>query len=269
LLLVRSHGSQVAPAGQLSLFPLHMIVHGVAPPHSTVHVVEPPHSATQPPAGQRIVHALLPSQVTWEPRSRDTSQRLPPAHVTWLLVPAASEHWLVPAHVDVQFEAQVPAHVERPSQVFVQPIPQLRSHWFFESQWYVTSLGGAPITGAPASRIAPPSPAVAATANPKEHLPPALQTQVVPSQAQSPVQVGGAPPVSWPPQLAPPKSARSPRLSAKSHRRFAWFMFSPPFGPASELGTSDAGVRYARSAFTARRSSASGRASRTPRRAAL
>jgi hypothetical protein len=44
-------------------------------------------------------------------------------------------HWLVPAQVEVQFEVQVPLHVERAAQVLVQPVPQVRLHSFWVSQW--------------------------------------------------------------------------------------------------------------------------------------
>jgi hypothetical protein len=111
-----------------------MSLHTVAPAHPTMHSAEPAQSTVHPPAGQWMLHVLLPSHVIVEPASRVTSQRLPPAHVTWLLAPVASVHWLVPAQLEVQFVPQVPEQVERPSQVLVQPLPHVRSHWFCESQ---------------------------------------------------------------------------------------------------------------------------------------
>lgn len=147
-------------------------------------------STVQPPFGQPMPQELLPPQVTVEPAPRSTLQALPPLHSTVLFVPAESVHELAPAQLEVQFEPQLPAHSDFPSQVAVQPEPHVRSQLVFESQWYVTSLGGGeglPTTmgaaSAPASRRVVPSPP------PRTHLPPAVHVQVFPLQAQSPAHV--------------------------------------------------------------------------------
>jgi hypothetical protein len=127
---------QVEPAAQSCAFmPLHSIWQAAVPPQATLHPAEPPHSAVHPPLGQSIMQVLSPAQVMVEPGSSVTLQALPPAQVTLLFTPVVSVHSLLPAQLEVQFDVQLPAQTERPSHVFEQPLPQVRSHWLFESQW--------------------------------------------------------------------------------------------------------------------------------------
>lgn len=205
---------QVVPAAHsCERFPLHSTTHAVVPPHSTVHAVLPPHSAVQPPLGHLMVQLLLPSQVTFEPVSSVTAQVLPPEHDTVLLVPVSSVHWLVPAQLDVQFEPHDPSHTDWPPHFEVQPVPQLRSHVFFDSQLNVALSGG--------GAAVPPSPPSAPSAlplpdPPNTQLPPALHSQADPVQMQSPVQSGLAPLGSSLPQPTEPAERETPTTSAPS-----------------------------------------------------
>jgi hypothetical protein len=116
-----------------------------------------------------------------DPVSSVIVQVLPPPHVTWLSTPVVRVHSLVPAQLDVQFELQLPAHTDFPSQVFVHPVPHVRSHWLFESQWNVTSLGAVALG-------APPSVPASIDASPNVHVPPLWHEQLAPVQEQSPEQ---------------------------------------------------------------------------------
>ncbi len=79
-------------------------------------------------------HVLSPRQVTVDRSSRVTLQSLPPSQMTLLSTPVESVQSLVPAQLEVQLELQLPLQVDIPSHVLVQPVPQLRLHWFCESQ---------------------------------------------------------------------------------------------------------------------------------------
>jgi hypothetical protein len=184
--------AQVVPAAQsCERWPLHSTWHAVVPPHSTVHPALPPHSAVHPPAGHLIVQVLLPVHARVEPAPSDAVQLLPPPQVTVLLVPVASWHVLVPVHVDVQFDPQLPSHVDWPAQLLVQPVPHERSQVFFVWQLNVALSGGALDEPPSPPSVPPPSAlAVPLALPPKEHLPPALQSQVSPEQMQSPVHDG-------------------------------------------------------------------------------
>jgi hypothetical protein len=145
------------------------MVHGAVPPHWTTQADEPAHSAVHPPFGQSMVQELDPVHEIFDPVSRVSPHVLPPAQVTWLLTPVVSVHWLVPAQLETQFEVHVPPQTDCPSQVFVHPVPQDRSHRFFESQWYVTLSGGTAPEPAAASTPVPPS---SDEATPRAHVPP-------------------------------------------------------------------------------------------------
>ncbi len=179
---------QVEAAGHASAVPpLHSTGHAADGPHSTIQLALPSHFAVQPPLGHRMVQSLFPVHDSVDPAPSVMAHALPPAHVTSLFVPVASVHWLVPAQLEVQSAAQLPEHVDFPSHVDVHPVPHVRLHCPFASQWYATPLGGDPTaTNAPS---APRSPPVFAGSIPNVHVPPVLHEHAPPLHRQSPAQV--------------------------------------------------------------------------------
>jgi hypothetical protein len=98
----------VAPAAQVCMPVLHLMVHAASSPQATMQLEDPVQSAVHPLFGQSIEHELFPVHVTVDPVSTFTLQLLPPPHVTVLSVPVETVQLLVPSHVVVQFDRQLP-----------------------------------------------------------------------------------------------------------------------------------------------------------------
>lgn len=113
---------------------VHEYLHGVLP-----HVIE--HFAAlsvqltvQSPAGQAIVHFVVPSHVSVEPAPRSTLQLEPPLHVMLLSTPASRLQLAPPPHVDVQPLVHVCVQVDEPAHDVLQPEVQLTTHVLFVLQ---------------------------------------------------------------------------------------------------------------------------------------